>query len=153
MRRKERRIEDKNIINQILTESNTCRIALHDKEFPYIVPMNYGYSNNCLYMHCAATGKKIDLIKRDNKVCFEIDYHPEVIKKEVSCQWTTKYRSIIGYGTIEIVTDRDRKIEGLDIIMRHHGKEDNSYNSKAVDMVTVLKLTISDLDAKQAGDW
>ncbi len=153
MRRKDRKIDDKELINKMLTESNICRIALHDDEYPYVVPMNYGYSNNCIYMHCAATGKKIDLLKRNNKVCFEIEVGSELIKSDISCKWTTKYRSIIGYGTIEIITDSHQKIEGLDVIMKHHGKSDNIYESKVLNMVTILKLTISDLDAKQAGDW
>ena len=68
MRRKDRQITDKDIINEILLKSDIARIALFDNEYPYIIPMNYGYKDNALYFHCAPEGKKLDLIKRNNNV-------------------------------------------------------------------------------------
>ena len=153
MRRKDKLIEDKKIIKKILTNSKICRIGLFDKNHPYIVPMNYGYSNDSLYFHCAPDGKKIDLIKRNNKVCFEIEHSHEIVKKEVSCNWTTKYLSVIGYGAIEIIYDTDEKKNGLNIIMKHHGKKENIYDDKLVNKVVILKLNISSLTAKQSGDY
>ena len=153
MRRKERKITDQETINKILSESLICRIALFDDDFPYIVPMNYGFKDNALYFHCATEGKKIDLIQKNNKVGFEIEAEHEILKFEQSCKWTTKYRSIIGTGEIEIIRDFEEKIKGLDILMQQHGKHDNSYNSKHVDNVFILKLNVLSLSAKQAGDW
>ena len=152
MRRKERKITDQDIITKILSESLICRIALFDDDFPYIVPMNYGVKDNALYFHCALEGKKIDLIQKNNKVGFEIEAEHEILKFEQSCKWTTKYRSIIGTGEIEIIRDFEEKVKGLDILMQQHGKGDNSYNSKQVDNVLILKLNILSLSAKQAGD-
>ena len=80
MRRKEKEIIDQNIIEEILTNSFICRVAFFDEEYPYIVPMNYGYRDNTLYFHCGLQGRKIDLIKRNNKVGFEIEHKHEIIK-------------------------------------------------------------------------
>ena len=153
MRRNEKQINDDKVIHEILMKSFVCRLGLYDNEYPYVVPLNYGYRDNTLYFHCALQGRKIDLIKKNNKVGFEIEQAHEVLKNDVSCKWTTKYRSIIGNGTIEIISDFDKKKDGLDIIMQHHGKNDNEYNSKAVESVFVLKLKIENLTAKQSGDW
>jgi len=153
MRRKDKEIQDSKIIEEILNKSLICRIALFDEEYPYIVPMNYGYHNQSLYFHCALKGKKIDLINKNNKVAFEIEYFHEIIKKELSCDWSTKYRSLMGTGSIEILTDSDEKRKGLDILMQQHGREVNTYDEKSLKRVVVLKLSIKELSAKQSGDW
>jgi len=153
MRRKERLIQDQEIIDQIIAKSVICRVALHDEKYPYMVPMNYGYRNNSLYFHCALEGKKLNLIRKNNKVCFEIELDHEIVKYAESCKWTTKYRSVVGYGTMEIIEDHDEKQKGLDIIMQHHGKMENEYVDKIVKRIHILKLNIDRSTGKQGGDW
>ncbi|MCT4603146.1 MAG: pyridoxamine 5'-phosphate oxidase family protein [Marinifilum sp.] len=153
MRRKEKEISNKNLLNEILIQSNMCRLAIHDTPYPYIVALNYGYADNALFIHCAKEGKKIKLLEKNNKVCFQIDIGSEIIKHTESCQWTTKYRSIVGIGEVELIDDFDQKTLGLDVIMNHSGKADNTYNSKAVDKVLILKVNIKEISGKQAGEW
>jgi hypothetical protein len=154
MRRKEQEVTDKSIIDKILTGSEICRVAINDEEYPYIVPMNYGYSDNALYFHSAAAGEKIDLIKKNNKVCFEIEYAAGVIRNEEPCKWATRYLSIIGSGEIEIINDASEKKRGLDIIMNHYGNiAQNEYNDGQVNNLVILKLTINKLTAKRSGNW
>ena len=153
MRRNDKKITSKEIILEILQKSQICRIAISTDEYPYIVPMNYGYRNSALYLHSALEGRKIELLKQNSKVGFEIEQEHEVLKNDLSCKWTTKYRSIIGYGDIEFINDKKQKVDGLNIIMEHHGKKENVYNDKAVDNVIVFKLHIKDFTAKQSGKW
>jgi uncharacterized protein len=154
MRRNDKEITDRKIIEEILTQSEICRIAMVDGDKPYIVPVNYGYSNGAIYIHGANQGKKIDLLKINNHVCFEIELKSEIIKSETSCGWTTRYRSIIGYGAIDFVTGFDQKKQGLDIIMAQYGKtENNLYNELQVESIVILKLNIEHITAKQSGSW
>jgi nitroimidazol reductase NimA-like FMN-containing flavoprotein (pyridoxamine 5'-phosphate oxidase superfamily) len=153
MRRKDKEITDKSVINEILEKSQICRIAINDGDFPYIIPFNYGYRNDCIYFHSAKEGRKIELLRKNNKVSFEIEFMSEVIKHEQSCKWTSKYRSIMGTGTIEIITDFEEKKKGLDAIMQHYGKMDNSYNEQHVNNILILKLSIISISGKQSGDW
>lgn len=154
MRRKQNEITDPVIIEEILIGSEVCRIAMVDNGRPYIVPMNYGYKNNTLYFHSSKLGKKMDLLKAGNKVCFEIELLAKVIRKEKSCDWSTKYRSVIGYGTIEFINEPGEKREGLDIIMSHYGEKDiNIYPDEIVGKVMILKLKIEEITGKQSGNW
>jgi nitroimidazol reductase NimA-like FMN-containing flavoprotein (pyridoxamine 5'-phosphate oxidase superfamily) len=154
MRRKQYEITDSAIIEDILSKSEVCRIALIDNDRPYIVPLNYGYKNNAIYFHSSPRGKKIELLKTNNKVCFEIELFTEIVKNEIPCTWGTKYRSVIGYGTIELLTDPDQKTEGLDIIMAHYGKTDkNIFQDKQIGNVLILKLKIEEITGKQLGNW
>ena len=154
MRRKQNEITDKGIIENILSRSEVCRIAMMDGDKPYIVPLNYGYYDNAIYFHSAPLGKKIDLLKINNKVCFEIEYSAEIIKQEISCDWGARFRSVIGYGTIDFITDFEQKKAGLDIIMSHYGKKDNNvFQDNQVESVMILKLNIDEITGKQSGKW
>lgn len=154
MRRKNQEITNKKIIEEILSKSVICRIAMIDRDEPYIVPVNYGYSDNVIYIHSASKGKKIELLEKNNNVCFEIEYHSEIIKKEKACDWNTKYRSVIGYGNIEIITDEESKKQGLDFVMKQHGsKGNNVYKNSSLKNMVILKLNIEKLTGKQSGEW
>ena len=151
MRRNDKQIYDESSIQEILKQAIICRIAFHDEEFPYVVPMNYGYHEGALYFHCATAGKKLELIKRNPKVAFEITEKNELIPGQKSCEWTEHYRSIFGTGTMTILEDFTKKLQGLDVLMHHHGKVKNAYDPKLVDRVVVLKLDILNMTAKQNG--
>jgi nitroimidazol reductase NimA-like FMN-containing flavoprotein (pyridoxamine 5'-phosphate oxidase superfamily) len=154
MRRKDKEVTDKKIIDKILNESEFCRVAIHDDEYPYLVPLNYGYSDNTLYFHSAAEGKKIELLKNNNKVCFEIEHAAKTMLDEQPGKSTTKYLTVIGYGEIEIITDTDKKIKGLDIIMNHYGSTTASeYDESQLNRIVILKLTINKITAKRSGNW
>lgn len=151
MRRKQNEITDPEIIEEILTGSEVCRIAMIENGRPYIVPMNYGYKENTIYFHSAATGKKIDLLRADSNVCFEIERASQVLINEKPCECSTIYRSVIGYGMIEFITDFRGKTEGLDIIMSHYGKTGkNLYTAQSVENVLILKLQIEEITGKQS---
>jgi nitroimidazol reductase NimA-like FMN-containing flavoprotein (pyridoxamine 5'-phosphate oxidase superfamily) len=154
MRQKDKEIADPGILDEILNKSRVCRIALNDDAFPYIVPFNYGYQDGVLYFHSAAAGKKIDLIQKNSKACFEIEYDSQIIPHDQPCKWTTKYRSVIGTGSIEIITDPGEKKKGLDKILSHYGKSaGNIYDEKNVEKMVILKLHIIKMTGKQSGNW
>jgi nitroimidazol reductase NimA-like FMN-containing flavoprotein (pyridoxamine 5'-phosphate oxidase superfamily) len=152
MRRKDREVTDKIVIEEILAKSEICRIAIQDNGYPYIVPLNYGYCDNALYFHCAKEGKKIDLIRLNNKVGFEIENFSRINKSEQPCKWSMHYLSLIGTGEIEIIEDTADKKKGLDIIMNHYGKTTaNEYVESHVNNIVILKLNIKELTAKGNG--
>jgi [ribosomal protein S5]-alanine N-acetyltransferase len=154
MRKKNQEITDKKIVEEIISESQICRIAMTDNGRPYLLPFNYGYRDNCIYIHSAPEGKKIDLLKKNNYVCFETEQKAVIIKQDQACNWATVYRSVMGYGTIEIITDSKEKQKGLEIIMAHNGAPDNIYfEKKQVDNIVILKLTIEEISGKQSNNW
>ena len=154
MQRKNQEIIDRNVIEEILSKSLICRIGMICNGVPYIVPLNYGYTMNAIYIHSASEVKKMDILKANNKVCFEIEDTTEIIRKDLSCDWATKYRSLIGYGTIEIINDEEQKKRGLDIIMAQHGKKENTvYKETQVEKIVILKLTIERVTGKQSQNW
>ncbi len=155
MRRKDKEVTDPSIIQELLSTAEVCRVAMVDEGGePYIVPLNYGYRDNALYVHSAAVGRKIDLLKRNNRVCFEVESASSIIRHEEPCHWSTRSRSIVGYGHVEILTDHEEKKRGLDIILTHYGKVGpNVYDEKHLRAVVILRISIESVSCKQLGDW
>jgi len=156
MRRKDRQITDRTIVDEILSNSEVVRLGFIDDGRPYIVPFNYGYSDNCIYIHCAPQGRKIDLIRQDPLVCIEAEQIAEIERYDRACQWGTNYRSVIGWGRAEIITDYQLKRDALDIIMRHYGADethDLNYDKSQIDNMSVIKVVITEISGKQSADW
>ena len=151
MRRKDREITSMTKILEIIEKCDVCRIAFHDSPFPYIVPMNFGISTTddqiTLYFHCANEGKKLDLIKQNPSVCFEMDCAHQLFTDDVSMNCSMAYESVIGYGKVEIVPETE-KLEALNLLMAHYHKEDFQFNQKVIPMTTVFKLTVETMTAK-----
>lgn len=154
MRRLDKEITDQQILDEILNESRVVRLAFSIDNIPHIVPVNFGYAENKLFIHSATEGSKIEMISKNNLVCFELELYDEIIKAKKSCGWTTKYRSIIGWGKIEIVKDKPGKVKGLNIIMAKYGRtEPNDYSDGMLDKTLLLVLTIDSYTGKQSGEW
>ncbi|MCB2207013.1 MAG: pyridoxamine 5'-phosphate oxidase family protein [Bacteroidetes bacterium] len=154
MRRFDKLITDTQIIEKILNESSICRIGFSVDGEAHIVPVNFGYLNNKLFIHSATGGNKIDFIKKNNRVCFEMELDHEIMTGKAACDWTTKYRSIIGYGNISIIDDISQKNAGLDIIMlKYGGPAKNAYSEKNLEKMVLLVIEIDNLTGKQSGKW
>jgi len=151
MRRNEKKIKLIENLEKIIEEAQVLRVAMSTNDIPYIVPLNFGYKNNVFYFHCAKEGKKIDIIKKNNNVAFEIDIDDELIKNEIACKFTMDYRSIIGSGIATIIKNNQEKIEGLNIIMKHYsGMKEFKYSEKAIDMIFVVKIEVLEMVGKQS---
>ncbi|MGE4268521.1 MAG: pyridoxamine 5'-phosphate oxidase family protein [Deferribacterales bacterium] len=147
MRRSEKQLTDEETA-ELLKKGEVMYISLADGGVPYGVAMNYGYKDGAVYLHCAYEGRKMDIIKKNPKVAFMVVTAGELIKKETSCGWTCAFTSVMGDGTIEIVTGDAEKRAGLDALMEHYGRFENSYADKMVERTCVLKLTIENCTGK-----
>lgn len=154
MRKAHQKITDLSILEEILTRSKICRLAMIDNGLPFVLPFNFGYHENCIYIHSAPVGKKITILKENPLVCFEIEQHAEIIEDEIACKWSTLYRSVVGYGNVEIVTEFEEKKRDLEIIMAQHGATGKmEFESKEVEFIVVLKLKIESMTGKQSSNW
>jgi nitroimidazol reductase NimA-like FMN-containing flavoprotein (pyridoxamine 5'-phosphate oxidase superfamily) len=157
MRRKDREITSVDEKIEIIERNKACRLALSKNNFPYIVPLNYGYSFEddklTLYFHGAAEGKKMDIIKENNNACFEIDCDCKLIENENPCSYGYEFKSIIGFGKIKITGTTEEKIKGLNILMKHQtGKEMRfTFSKEALEKVVVYTMEVEEFTGKQKG--
>ena len=154
MRKARQEIKDKQVLEEILSGAILCRIAMMDGDLPYIIPFNYGYRDGCLFIHSAPEGKKIDLLGINPEVCFEVEDRMEITRGDQACDWSTRYRSIVGYGKVEILSDAASKQLGLEVIMAQHGAPElHEFNQKNLDRMVILKLNITSMTGKQSSNW
>jgi nitroimidazol reductase NimA-like FMN-containing flavoprotein (pyridoxamine 5'-phosphate oxidase superfamily) len=148
MRRSEREIKDYNILENLLKQGEVIHLALADSPCPYLVTVNYGYMDDALYFHCASEGRKIDLIKKNPDVFFQIILKNELIKAESACRWTTKFTSVCGEAKAVIQETHADKRKALQIIMDHYGMKDTEFTENMTRNMLTVKLNIVSISGK-----
>lgn len=150
MRRSDKEITDKKAIEDIISRSKVCKLAMCEKNIPYIVPLCFGFKDNTLYFHSALKGKKIDILKKNPNVCFEFEILTQVIQSAEACKCGMKYRSVIGFGTAGFITNEDLKRQALDVIMNQYADGSFIYEEASLKSVIIIKVEIHSMTGKQS---
>ncbi|MDD3429487.1 MAG: pyridoxamine 5'-phosphate oxidase family protein [Oscillospiraceae bacterium] len=153
MRRKDREITDTKQIEEIVKACDVCRLAFADEKAPYIVPMNFGYTCNnqewTLFFHCAGTGKKLDLMKNNPYVAFEMDCNHELLQgQRWACQCGMAYASVMGLGTAQLILEPQKKREALGYLMAHYTTNLLPFEEDVLCATTVFKVKVESITAK-----
>lgn len=156
MRRKDRQVTNMDEIVSIIGKCEVCRLGLVDGGKPYVVPMNFGFevqgTSLTLYFHCAKEGRKIDILRADPSVCFEMDCGHALVEGTNACNYGYRYESVIGNGKAEIVEEYDEKVRSLNKIMeKYAGTGDFSFSPNETASVTIIKIQTDDYTAKRNG--
>ena len=150
--KREREITDQEQILEILDICKILHLGLVDEDQPYIVPMNYGYTMEegqlTLYLHAAMKGYKLDLIRTNPKVCFEMECDVQPFEGRVACQYGTTYKSLMGKGIAELVENVEEKKEALSIFMRTQTGKEFTFDDRMVSIVSIIKIHVTDYSAK-----
>ena len=150
MRRKEQEITDRSEIDEIISKSRVFRLAMVDGDKPYIVPLCLGYDGKSIYFHCAREGKKTDILKKNDNVCFEFEEVGPLEESDKPCNWGIKYRSVIGSGKAVFLSDVEEKKSGLDLIMKQYTDKPFQLNDRMVAAVTVVRIDIEEIAGKRS---
>ncbi|MCE5270315.1 pyridoxamine 5'-phosphate oxidase family protein [bacterium] len=152
MRRKEREITDRAEMESILKQAPVFHLGLVDAEGPYVVPVNCGYDSagGCLWFHCAREGRKVEALRRDNRVCVEAELDSRMVTVGRACDWTMKYRSVIAFGRAALVEDPAEKVRGLDVIMSHYGGPTGDYHGPSLERTLLVRIDIESLSGKKS---
>ena len=160
MRRKKCEISDRSIIDGILERCTIGRMATTGADgYPYIVPLNYVYLNGSIYFHCSRKGEKLDNIRRDSKVCFEVDiplayldldYYGEIPEP---CNVHQFYHCVIIRGRAAVVDGIDEKLEALNALVSSHERPGRAFmpiteDTKAVSICEVVAIRIDSVSGK-----
>lgn len=138
-------------INQLLQESKTGTLAtVGSNNNPYVTPIHYIYKNGCIYFHGLPKGQKIDNIKSNPLVSFNVYNMFGLLLDENGkpCDTNTEYQSVIVQGSAEMVCDIEAKREILDAIVAKYTPQytgvqlpDNMVKGTAVIELKITELT------------
>jgi len=151
MRRKDREITDRAEIDAIIGQAKVLHLALADGDTPFLVPVFYAYDGGALYFHSAKSGTKIDILKRNNKVCFEISVDHGVIESDVACDFEARHRTVIGFGTADFVEDEAERIKALHLIVGRFTDKTFEFPKANLKATVVLRITIASIKGKKHG--
>lgn len=153
MRRGEKEIHDKAVIIDVLNRCCIGRLGTIGKDgYPMVKPLNFVYHDEKIYFHTAKEGEKIEDIKRDDRVCFEVDLPIAYIKaKNNPCEADYLYRSVIIKGKARIIEDRDEKLFALKCLMEKHqpGGGYGEYTEEKLNKVGIVRIDIGEMRGKE----
>ena len=151
-------IKSRDKIIQFLNEEQTGRISSIDENgYPQIIPMNFVLINNTVYMHSHIRGEKLDNVKRNSKVGFEVDRNLEFLPSYFfdpndASLADTLYISVVIKGEAVIVSDSTEKALALNALMKKYqpeGKyEPMRENMQVLNQVAVIKILPNEMNGK-----
>lgn len=148
MRKKERAMSEADtaaLLKQVL--AGTLSVVRADGT-PYGVPLSFAYADGVIYLHCAMEGAKLDNVAQQPEVCFSVFDDVETLPEKFS----TKYRSAVVFGRLEVVTEEVEKRKGLTALIEKYSSDFHeagmAYIDRAVARTNVLKLTIRHMTGK-----
>ena len=138
-------------IEAVIGEALVCRLGMADEKGPYVVPLCFGYEDGVLYFHGSPSGRKVNALRRDPRVCFEIDMDVAIQRAETACATSVRYRSVIGFGRAFFIEDREEKVKALNALMRQYADGDHEVDDAQLGRTTVFGVRIESMTGRQAG--
>ena len=153
VKKKKNEIPERSLTDKIINNSDTCRLGLSKNNMPYIVPLSFGYDGSNAYFHTSCEGQKIDYINSNKNVCLEFENEVKILSHEtLPCKWSVSYQSVICFGKIEEITDKQEMIDGLNFIMKHYSGKKWLFEKEQIKSFKIWKVKIEQWFGKQSGD-
>lgn len=122
-----------------------------DGGYPYAVPLSYVFDGDRLYFHCARDGHKLDAVRRDGRASFCVIDQDHVVPKE----YTTRFRSVVAFGTIRILDDAAEKRAAVEKLAVKYAPEDPAgHREQMIDRdwerLCMLEMRIEHMTGKES---
>ena len=137
-------------IEAIIRSANVCHLGLIDGDMPYIVPLCFGYRDDTLYFHTSPKSRKLDLIRKHPRVCFEMDILSDTVPAEAPCDWNLHYRSVIGFGTASVIDDKEAKRSALSVIMDQYTQGPYHFPDNKLEITAVIKVAVEHMTGRRS---
>lgn len=152
MHRSDRELRDPGQLLEIIDACKVFRLAMAAEGRPYLVPLNFGYAYEGgqfeFYFHSALQGRKLDLLRQNPQVCFELDCGHALVSADLPCGYSYRYASVIGEGTVELVEEPARKVLYLQRLLRHQTGRDFPLREEQAASVAVGRILVHSLTGK-----
>lgn len=155
IRRKEKAITDSQEMIAILRQSKYVTVAMCLEDEPYLATLSHGYDvgRNCIYFHCAREGKKIDILRKNNRIWGQaLQDNGYVPGKCDHLYATTQFK-----GRVTLITDEEEKKHALKVMINQLEDEPDEVfaeqvTDKAVKRVGIGRIDIEEMSGKKASE-
>ncbi len=137
----------------IINEAEVCTVAMVNGEKPYVLPFNFAYQEQTIFLHCDTHGFKLELLEKNPSVCINFNTGNELFyrHKQVGCSWGMKYKSVNAFGDVEFIKDYDKKYAVMKLIMLKYSGEDYEFSEPSIRNVVIMKLDVREFTGKKYG--
>ncbi len=154
MRRSKKEIRDKDVIIDLLNACHVGRLGTVSRDgWPMVKPLNFVYADGKIYFHSAKEGEKIDDIRRDDRVCFEVDLPIAFVRgaAENPCKAEYLYRSVIIKGRAYIVEDEQERRSALRRLMEKYQPEGGygDFPDAKLAITAIVRIDIEEMTGKE----
>lgn len=150
LRKKEKQIHSRREVESVLRRSRYCRMAMSDGGQPYAVTLCFGYEGNAVYFHSALEGRKIDILRKNPKVCLLFDVDKAFVESQRACKWSVNYKSVTAFGRAAFVEDAAGKKRALALIMRQYSDRTYRFEDSVVAKTSVIRVDIAYMTGKRS---
>jgi len=154
MRRNDREITDQAVILDLLERCQVGRLATNGHDgYPRIKPVNFVYHDGAIFFHTALEGEKIEDIRRDHRVCFEVDLPiAYVTSGKRACSAGFLYRGVMIRGLASLIDDVTKKKRALDALMQKHEGATGEYEYSAASFseTGIVRIDIEEMTGKES---
>ncbi len=153
MRQSKKEIKDREVIIDLLHTCHVGRLGtLAGNGYPMVKPLNFVYDGGNIYFHTAKEGEKIDDIRRDNRICFEVDLPIALVRSTGSpCRAEYLYRSVIIRGRAYVVEDRGERLDALKKLMKKYQPEGGygEFPEEKLKITGIVRIDIEEMTGKE----
>lgn len=147
-------IEEQERVERIIKACTLCYVGMADDDgVPYVLPMNFGYDGENVYLHSAQEGHAISVLEKNPNVCIAFCAGGELVwqHRDVACSYRMRSESVICHGKVVFEEDFNEKEKALNIIMRQYSDRAFTYSVPAVNNVKIWKVPLDSMSAKEFG--
>jgi nitroimidazol reductase NimA-like FMN-containing flavoprotein (pyridoxamine 5'-phosphate oxidase superfamily) len=150
MRKPNRQIQDPALLEDILRRGRVLRLAMCRDDQPYVLPLNYGFQQGRIYLHTGRQGLKLEYLRANPRVCFEVSVDVELAPGPLACAWNCHYLCVLGFGRAVEVTDEEERRQGLlAVTAQYAGPGDHQLRPESLARALVLRIDIEELSGKR----
>ena len=132
-------------IRELLSRALVGRLGTSNNDQPYVTPMCFIYCDGRIYFHCAPKGRKIENMKANPNVCFQVDEY-RLVPSLIPCKFSMHYRSVLIFGKVRFLMDPKEKLKVLRMMM---DKYDFTKLAKPLDESMVTEVEVGEIIIKE----
>ena len=147
-------IIEKEELESVITQSDICFVGITEADgSPYVIPMNFGYSDNEIILHSGPHGKHLDLLALNNRVCVTFCTDGKLVYQhpDVACSYSMVAKSVLCKGSVTFIENMDEKEEAMNITMKNYTDRPFKYSKPALENIKVWRVKIDEMTGKSFG--
>ena len=139
---------------EVILQCDICFVGITEADgTPYVIPMNFGYSNGEIILHSGSEGKHLDLLKLSNRICVTFCSNRKLVYQhpDVACSYSMLSKSVVCKGSVSFIEDLTEKEITMNLLMRNYTDRTFKYSTPALTNVKIWRVSVDEMTAKAFG--